>query len=270
MYPWRRILVPTDFSTASAWVFDDAVRIAGTTGAEIVILHVRMTWTAHPDELRLPADESLYEYAEKIELDKLHERVRRANASIPARLLVRRSPDAGPEICRTALAEEVDLIVMATHARHHVAHLLLGSTTREVLTNAHVPLLAIRYGIKRRSGMRNVVVPVHRGQTSDAALRLAASVAQWEGGEVHLVTVSSDAEAAAAETLLASLAAERLASIRSSKAVLRGTDVDREVIRHIEKSNADSLFMNAADEPSPLKIELIRRAPVPVMMVPAE
>ena len=49
---FSRILIPTDFSTASEWVFDDAVRIAGTHGAEILILHVRMTWADHPDQLR--------------------------------------------------------------------------------------------------------------------------------------------------------------------------------------------------------------------------
>ena len=81
MYPWHRILIPTDFSTASQWVFDDAVRIAGSTGAEIVILHIRMTWTSHPDELRLPADPSVYEYAERFELEKLRDRVKHANAA---------------------------------------------------------------------------------------------------------------------------------------------------------------------------------------------
>jgi len=88
MYPWRRILIPTDFSTASEWVFDDAVRIAGSTGAEIVILHVRMTRPSNPGELRFPADPSLYDYVEKVELEKLRDRVRRANATVPTRLLV--------------------------------------------------------------------------------------------------------------------------------------------------------------------------------------
>src|ERR1051325_6662542 len=54
MYPWRRIVVPTDFSTASEWVFDDAVRLAATTDAELVILHIRMTRTSNPSQLRFP------------------------------------------------------------------------------------------------------------------------------------------------------------------------------------------------------------------------
>ena len=69
MYPWRRILIPTDFSTASEWAFDDAIHIAGSTGAELLVLHVRMTEPAKPDELRFPADDRVYEYAERFELE---------------------------------------------------------------------------------------------------------------------------------------------------------------------------------------------------------
>src|SRR5688572_28522418 len=147
---FRRILIPTDFSTASEWVFDDAVRIAGSSGAEIVILHVRMTRTSNPDELRFPADSSIYEYAEQQELERLRERIRRANASVATRLIIRQAPDPGNEICRTAQAEQADLIVISTHARHHVAHLFVGSTTTAVLTQPPSPVLAIRYGIRKR------------------------------------------------------------------------------------------------------------------------
>src|SRR5688500_2591022 len=100
---FRRILIPTDFSTASEWVFDDAVRIAARTGAELIILHVRMTWASHPDELRFPADPSLYEYAEQLELERLRARVRESNSSVATRLIVRQAPDPGNEVYRTAL-----------------------------------------------------------------------------------------------------------------------------------------------------------------------
>jgi len=86
-------------------VFDDAVRIAGSTGAEIVILHIRMTWSSHPDELRFPGDPALYDYAERIELEKLRDRVKRANAAIATSLLVKSASDPGGEIARTAESE---------------------------------------------------------------------------------------------------------------------------------------------------------------------
>jgi nucleotide-binding universal stress UspA family protein len=265
MFPWRRILIPTDFSTASTWVFDDAVRIAGSTGAEIVILHIRMTWSAHPAELRLPADPAIYEYAERIELEKLRDRVKRANAAIATRLVVKSAPDPGAEIARTAQDEEIDLVVMSTHARHHVAHLLLGSTTRAVITKTAVPLLAIRYGIHTHRSVHRIVVPVHEKQHSRAALDLAAAIAARQGGELHLVTVCAEADRAGAETFLDEVSA---GIAIAKKTVVAGDDVEREVVRYTEKADADAIFVNAADAPSPLKIEIVRKAPVPVMIVP--
>jgi len=108
---FRRILIPTDFSTASEWVFDDAVRLAGAEAAELVILHIRMTRTSRPGELRFPADPALYEYAEQYELTKLRERVQRVNAGVQTRLVVQQAPDPGGAICRAAKDEEADLII---------------------------------------------------------------------------------------------------------------------------------------------------------------
>ena len=166
MYPWRRIVIPTDFSTAAEWSFDSAVQLAGATGAELVILHVRSTHKSNPDELRFPADDAIYAYAENYELEKLRDHARRRNAEVATRLVVQRAPDAGAAICRTASEENADLIVISTHARHHVAHLIIGSTTLSVLSRPPVPVLAIRYGTKPRRGLRRIVVPVHQQQTS--------------------------------------------------------------------------------------------------------
>src|SRR6185436_13666480 len=230
---FRRILIPTDFSTASDWVFDDAVRIAARTGAEVVILHVRMTWASHPDELRFPADPSLYEYAEQLELERLRARVNDSNAAVATRLIVRQAPDAGNEICRTATAENVDLIVIATHARHHVAHLFVGSTTVAVLGEPPAPVLAIRYGIRKRTQMQRIVVPVHLEQTSHAALDLAAGT----GREIHLLTVCGDESRVRAEELLRRLAA----NIPNAKTqIVKGSDAQTEIVRYTTKSDADA------------------------------
>lgn len=257
---FRRILIPTDFSTASEWVFDDAIRIAGSSNAELVILHVRRTWPSSPDELRFPADASLYEYAEQQELDRLRDRVRRANATLATSLIVRQAPDAGAEICRTALAENVDLIVIATHGRHHVSHLLVGSTTLSVLKDPPAPVLAIRYGIRRRAGMSRVVVPLHLQQTSHRALELASRVAR----EVHLVTVCEDEQKTAAEALQREVSA----TVPNAKTVIiHGKDPAEELIKYCLKNDADAIFLNAAHEPSKRKIDVVRNSPVPVMLV---
>jgi nucleotide-binding universal stress UspA family protein len=267
MYPFRRILIPTDFSTASEWVFDDAVRIAGSTGAEIVILHIRMTWEKDPAELRFPADPRLYEYAEQQELGRLRDRVRRSNATVSTRLAVKQGPDAGAAISRFTADEDIDLVVIATHARHHVAHLLIGSTTLSVVNDPPAPVLAIRYGVRKRSGtMKRIVVPVHPRQNSHAALDLALAITNSQGGDVHLVTVCAESEVQAAEASLKTLAGRYPAARQQT---IRGTDVEREIIRYAEKIDADVIFINAREQLSEKKVNIVRHAMTPVMIVPA-
>lgn len=258
---FRRILIPTDFSTASEWVFDDAVHIAGASGAEILIVHVRRTRTSVPDELRFPADDSVYDYVEQQELERLRERIRAANANISTRLIVRKAPDIGNEICRAAEEEKADLIVISTHARHHVAHLLLGSTTMVVLEKPPAPVLAIRYGTKKREALKRLVVPVHLQQKSHAALELASRL----GGDIHLVTVCNDDQRVQAEAHLREVAARYNLT---TTAIIRGSDVQKEVARYAEKQNADAIFLNMVGDLSEQKIDIIRTATVPVMLVP--
>lgn len=258
---FRRILIPTDFSTASEWVFDDAVRIAGSGGTELVILHVRMEHTSQPGKLRFPADASIYEYAERQELDRLRERVRRANASLATRLIVRQAPDPGNEICRTAKEEGADLIVIATHARHHVAHLFVGSTTLAVLRDPPAPVLSIRYGIRKRKSMNRVVVPAHVQQKSRAALELAKRIAR----DIHIITVCDETQKAAAREFLRELAA---ATPGATTTVLEGEIAGREILRYTSRTDADAIFLNASASPTEGKLDIIRHTDVPVMIVP--
>ena len=268
MYPWRRILLPTDFSTASEWVFDDAVRLAGSTDAELVILHIRMTHRSNPTELRLPADPSLYDYAEQYELDRLRKRVENAQEDIPTRLIVRTAPDPGNEIGRAAAEEKADLIVIATHARHHVAHLIIGSTTLAVMQTPPAPVLAIRYGIRKRSGMKRILVPVHPQQASRAALDLATAIVAREGGEIRLLTVCYESDRDLAASHLEQLAGA-LAPLDAKQELVVGNDVEREIVRYADRLEADAVFLNAHTGTGKVKIDIIRAVGTPVMIVPA-
>lgn len=269
MYPWRRIVIPTDFSTAAEWSFDSAVQLAGATGAELVILHVRSTRASNPDELRFPADDALYAYAEQHELEKLRDHARRRNADVATRLVVQRSPDAGAAICQTAVEENADLIVISTHARHHVAHLIIGSTTLNVLSGAPVPVLAIRYGIQRRRGFGRILVPVHLNQRSTVAASLAAAIAKRESSEIHLMIVCDDANRAPADALVAEMTADLFAGVNVKPVVLQGKDIDAELVRYARGADADALFLNAAaHEISARKKDIIRQVDAPVMLVP--
>jgi nucleotide-binding universal stress UspA family protein len=265
---FHRVLIPTDFSTASEWAFDHAVRIASANSAELLILHIRMTRSSRPGELRFPADPAIYEFAEQHELDKLRESLKRSNSSVRTRLVVKQAPDPGGEIARTAVEENADLIVMATHARHHVAHLFIGSTTLNVLADPPAPVLMVRYGIPRHDVLKTFVVPVHLKQTDHPSLDLASRMAAESGGEVHLLSVCGDEERSDAEGLVAKLRETSLAGVSSKAAVIHGKDVDREIVRYCDRVGADMLLLNSRPDMGSVKIDVIRQVQTPVMIVP--
>jgi nucleotide-binding universal stress UspA family protein len=130
-------------------------------------------------------------------------------------------------------------------------------------------VLAIRYGTKKRQSMRRIVVPVHLRQEEHAALELAAAIAAREGSEVHLLTVCDESQRTAAEKLLETFADGSLRAVSTKRTTVRGTDVEREIARYVDRTDADALFINAQTSMSPLKTDIIRKLSAPVMIVPA-
>jgi nucleotide-binding universal stress UspA family protein len=49
------------------------------------------------------------------------------------------------EITKAAKEKEVDLIVMGTHGRTGLAHVLIGSVAEKVVHHAHCPVLTIKH-----------------------------------------------------------------------------------------------------------------------------
>jgi nucleotide-binding universal stress UspA family protein len=150
-----------------------------------------------------------------------------------------------------------------------VAHLIIGSTTLKVLSDALLPVLAIRYGIPSRRGLQKILVPVHLKQRSTAAAALAASIARREDSEVHLIIVCEEPERIASQDLLDGMTTETFAGTRVRPVVLQGKDVQAELARYAKSMDADALFLNAgAHEISTLKQDIIRKIDTPVMLVP--
>jgi len=268
VYPWRRVLIPTDFSTASEWAFDDAIHVAARTGAELIILHIRFTQPSKPDSLRFPLDDSAYDYAEQQELNALRERVRRANSNVKTRLVVQKAPDPGAAICSSAKSEEADLIVVATHARHHVAHLLIGSTTMSIISDPPAPILAIRYGIPKHPQWKRIIVPVHLQQSSEAAAELAGQVARDQKCEVDLLIACEAGDRGAAQKHVDEVASRWFEGVQLKRAVIPATDVEKTILKYATESHADVVFVNARPQLGDVKRDVIRHIGTPVMIVP--
>jgi nucleotide-binding universal stress UspA family protein len=147
MVELKRILVPTDFSEASAKAFVYGRGLARLFGSSLELLHVI---DAHPFAgsppaegyvAEMPAFAAELEKAARSSLARLAAQATEPYAAVVESLRWGR-PHA--EIARQAQEHEVDLIVMGTHGRGFVGHLLMGSVAERVVRVAPCPVLTVR------------------------------------------------------------------------------------------------------------------------------
>lgn len=178
---FNRILVPTDFSRASDAALAHARMLAGSTGATVHLLHV----VDNSFLATVLADPRDYESAA---YEKLQQRL--SGESPGGILVVERSEAPADPITRYARAHHIDLIVMGTHGRGRVAHLLLGSVAEKVARTAPCPVLTMRETPRTPGGRRpRILVPTDFSPCSDAALGCAKRMAAKMGGSVCLLHV---------------------------------------------------------------------------------
>ena len=138
------ILVPTDFSPGSDAALVWARDLAQQCAARLSLLHVvtdpRAMGFLTPEVYVPPAPETqqrlLREARERLERALPADERSRFAVTIDARI-----GDVAENILDTAREQHVDLIVMGTHGRHGLAHLLLGSVAERVLRDATCPVL---------------------------------------------------------------------------------------------------------------------------------
>lgn len=266
MFPWRRILVPTDFSTASRWVFDYAIRAAGMADAEILVLHVRITQPR--GALKFPADASVYEYVEQQELEVLRRHINRGDENLRTQLIVRTGPDAASQISTTAEEEGADLIVMATHARHHISHLLIGSTTLEVLSGCAVPILAIRYGIRKPLGTERILIAADDpSPPAQLATLVRKLLEQHSDGELVFAATTDPSESEAQKRL--SLWRSSFPGSRSRTLMV---DSERDLLRAAESEDCPLIVVaSRCDQDGSVQgiaEYVIRHTDRPVLIIP--
>lgn len=141
----RKILVPTDFSEFSLNAARYAVEMAEKFGAEVTLLYVLQDAVALFPEpgVAFPAPGNYLQELEESSKKSL-ERVR---DSFPKELTINTELRNGPpfvEILRCAREGDYDMIVIGTHGRSGLAHVLLGSVAEKVVRKAGCPVLTVR------------------------------------------------------------------------------------------------------------------------------
>jgi nucleotide-binding universal stress UspA family protein len=140
----QRILVPTDFGPGADAALDDAIDLARTFGATIVLMHCYglPSYAYAGPEATITADYvTALEQAARETLEAAV--AKRKDAGVPvAGALYWGAP--WEEILRAIRDHQIGLVVMGTHGRRGLAHALLGSVAEKIVRMSPVPVLTVR------------------------------------------------------------------------------------------------------------------------------
>jgi nucleotide-binding universal stress UspA family protein len=146
---FKKILFCTDFSENSHLAFTYALNLARTYQAKLLILHVKHDPIfVYPTEAYGYVPEETFRAWEVAEEKKRHQELdtnylQKMNGFVDDGVLMKKGI-AFYEIILTAKEESVDLIVMGTHRRTGLDHVLFGSTAERVVRKSPIPVLTVR------------------------------------------------------------------------------------------------------------------------------
>lgn len=144
---YKRILIPSDGSEASERAILAGVDFAREVGAEVVGLTVTPPFrVVTADSAMLEDTPEQFDAASSVRAGRILAVVEDAarDAGVPCRSEHAVEDDPYAAIIDTARRLGCDLIVMASHGRHGLKGLLLGSETQKVLVHGTIPVLVHR------------------------------------------------------------------------------------------------------------------------------
>ena len=151
---FTKILAATDFSDDSNHALGYAEELARRFGAEIIVMHVDQPLSPvmvseFSPGLDVAAMNRIAEEQRLLaqrELDQITARLRESGLKSRGMLKV-----GAPflEIVTAAQNDGVDLIVVGTHGRTGLAHVLMGSVAERVVRKAHCPVLTVRHPARK-------------------------------------------------------------------------------------------------------------------------
>lgn len=145
---YQRILVPTDGGQPAAAALTHATALARDQGASLKLITIvdeaigdymggELAWI-DPQTLR----NNLVTGARGV-LDAAVAQAKQMGVNVESELIESTEGRVGRAILEAAETWRADLLVVATHGRHGLARLLLGSTAQALVHRGHLPILVI-------------------------------------------------------------------------------------------------------------------------------
>ncbi|MFW5925137.1 MAG: universal stress protein [Myxococcota bacterium] len=143
----QHILVPIDFSQASALALAAAAPLAKQNEARVTLCHVFDPQALGPRGTRNEPGVDQVMSEANVE-QSIHAELRRRGeeklGDIEVGTAVIGNANAAMGICDYAAEHDVDLIIISTHGRTGLPHMLIGSVAERVVRHAPCPVLTLR------------------------------------------------------------------------------------------------------------------------------
>ena len=151
----KKILVPIDFSKVSKDALAYAASLAEHFGTELILLHVAekapidyLLGRGLMNHLVVPMMKQA-----KADLARMAGSLNQTHGAHLSAVV--RTGKPFEEICRAARTLGADLIVLTTHGRTGLKHVMLGSTAERVVRHADCPVLVVRAKARVGNGKRS-------------------------------------------------------------------------------------------------------------------
>ena len=140
----KKILCPVDFSERSDRALEYAAFIAVSNDAALILLHVIEHLQGYDHFLILElTPEEIRKKLEKEAQEKLDRLASKFKNSVNTETVIREGKPF-VEIVRMAKEFDIDQIVIGSHGRSGIPHMLLGSVAEKVSRKAHCPVLIFK------------------------------------------------------------------------------------------------------------------------------
>ncbi|MCB9206464.1 MAG: universal stress protein [Ignavibacteriales bacterium] len=192
----NKILYPTDFSNCAKHALTTVINFAEKYNSEVHILHVNTVLHNNYYLINDYAnsrfiDEKTNDYVNE-EFSKIMDKVSDRNF----KFITTQKNGISPAtiILEYAETKDIELIIMGTHGRRGVGHLVLGSIAEEVVRLAKCPVYTIKENIsdEQIKTVKNVLVPIDFSERSYVSIKYAVEIAEIYKASIQLLHVIED------------------------------------------------------------------------------
>lgn len=143
-FPYKRILCPVDFDEYSSEALKEAAALASSGGSTVHVLHVvRISPLFDQGAAEGFTAEESYEAQTSFARKRVEEMLRAIPAEVKREIAIEIG-EPGDSIMEAQKKLGADLVVMATHGRKGLKHLVLGSVAERVVRESRAPVLTVR------------------------------------------------------------------------------------------------------------------------------